>query len=103
MIVYVGNVTVQGAGGALMASPIGFYSDKETANARANEHVQKLKAIVEGGKVIMPSPTGPKKVCDVGELLEMLGVIGFGTSVFHGEVKGTVEVHSPRLIVPTSH
>lgn len=103
MRAYIPHVLVHGASGGIMASPAGFYSDDRVADTAAKELAQRLQAIIQGGTIILATPTGPKKACSVGEFLGMLGITGFGCSTVHGEMKGSIETVSPRIVIPATH
>lgn len=78
-----------------------LFDDEAVAKRAREEHGSGVKSVVEQGKIIMPTPEGPKMAMTVAQFLGMLGIGNIAHQLSCGEVaNSSLVVPSHAIIIP---
>jgi hypothetical protein len=99
--VFAYQLVVHGPGGQAWTFTKQFFTDKEAATEAGKVDVETVIAMLQGGKIVLQTPQGPRAAMTVAELFALLGIVNVSTAGVMGELHGRVLVGAkPGILMP---
>ena len=99
---YLQRIIVQGPAQQGFSVDVKFWETEELLKEAIQEAREKIGAIWQDGKIIVPTEKGPRAIMTVADLFSMLGIKNIIATATTGEVHGAVVLagRAPVIIQP---